>query len=663
MCGIAGVMSERGESITAVAALRAMSTAMWRRGPDDEGYLVVDGDRRVHLLAGDTTVPGIPLRDAPARNIGTASELSGVLFMAHRRLSIIDTSPTGHQPMSVTEGRFWVVYNGEIFNYREIRAALEGRGRRFETESDTEVLLNGYACWGRGVLDRLNGMYAFALWDNETSTLFCARDRLGIKPLYYLQARGQFIFASDLKTLIAGQTGFNVKIDAEGLFYGLTYGVTPRPATCLEGVLSLEPGHWIEIKLGVGLKSGCYWRLPHGVQNKRMSEDVAVEGLTERLNRAVERQLVADTEVGAFMSGGIDSTTVSVVASRFRPGLKAFTLGFEGSATNEVEQARATARKNDIHHIVDFFQPEQALARVREMVKCYEEPFYSLSPNYLIAELVSSHGIKVILNGLGGDELFAGYRKYDVTMNTSIRKLSTPAFRLLQRLWPRLDGNDRGAISDFAAKHFSHSHTVLTDREKRRLFDWNIPEHWHSADRLAELYLPVSPRFNDYIEALGFLDIMHTIGNHHLYRVDQFTMRFSIEGRFPLLDHELVEFACTVPSHLKIRHSQRKYVLRKVAAKYIDESCLSMPKKGFGFPMKKWLAGPLREFAMDKLEDLKHCDFLDVAEVDRYRRSVETGEYATNKVWMLVGLQLWMEEVLSPSEIPIRNSQPIPAIT
>lgn len=645
MCGIAGILSLNGRPIRAVPNLLRMSDAMAHRGPDGEGYLAgyLNPRRRAEIFSGATTPTShgdVPY--VPERRIETVRDISAEAFLAHRRLSILDLSSAGQQPMCTPDRRFWITYNGEIYNYTELKDELECRGHEFHTHCDTEVLLHGYQEWGSGVLEKTNGMFAFLIWDDQKKLAFCARDRLGIKPLYYYSTSDIFVFASDLKTLLASNL-FEVQPDFEGLYHALSYGVAPRPLTSFRGIRALEPGHWRVIDPAGRGNMARYWKLPHGVQDLGMSETEAIEGLEERLMQSVKRRLISDVPVGTFMSGGIDSTTVSAMAAHTHGAICAFTLGFKGAPTHEVEQAKATAKKNDINHVVEFFDPKSAIARVGQMVQCYEEPFFSLSPNYLIAELVASHGIKVILNGLGGDELFAGYLKYTTMPVPPLWRRLAPCMKMLEKVWPSHSAYTGRLFPQYAPRFFAENASVFSNEEKMRLFSFGRSSQWNSSDYLLDLYLPGSPSFGDHIEALNYFDVLHTIGNHHLYRVDQFTMWFSIEGRFPMLDHKIVEFAFKIPSRFKIKSGERKYVLRRVAERFIDKTCLEMKKKGFGLPMKQWLSGPLKEFSMEKLSALKQFNIIEAREIDRYRSALANGNFRPYQIWMLVHLQLWVE--------------------
>ena len=413
MCGIAGIINIRGNEVQQARFLKCMTNRMVHRGPDDEGFLLIDKKGKFRSFFGDDTpldnhacssIPGFP-----RTHINLAFENLSQVALAHRRLSIIDLSPFGHQPMCTQDFHYWVVYNGEIYNFREIAAELKREGINLLGHSDTEVLINAYAKWGEGCLQKFNGMFAFAIWDNKEKILFCARDRIGIKPFYYTIQNGQFIFASDIKTIIASDL-YCPEPDMEGLYLAMAFGMAPRPKTAFKGLVALEQAHWMRVHLNGRIEKGRYWSIPVGTQKNNMSEEEAVDLLEEQLTVSIKKRLVADVPVGTFMSGGIDSTTISAIASELHHGIKAFTLAYENTAPelNEVSQAIMTARMHPMEHIVHLVDPSESLKDIESWIDGYEEPFHGIAANYEISKLVKGNGVKVVLNGLGGDELFAG---------------------------------------------------------------------------------------------------------------------------------------------------------------------------------------------------------------------------------------------------------------
>jgi asparagine synthase (glutamine-hydrolysing) len=649
MCGIAGILNLRHADAPLAGPLQAMTKRMAHRGPDDEGYLLAAADGTTNPFYGnDSALPGsarqLP-KGFPGQHVDAAG--NGFLALGHRRLSIIDLSEYGHQPMCTADGRYWVVFNGEIYNFRDIAADLRREGVVLHGHSDTEVLINAYALWGPRCLDRFNGMFAFAIWDNSKRQLFCARDRIGIKPFYYSVRGDNFVFASDIKTLLASGL-CEPEPDPEGLYLAMAYGIAPRPKTAFRGIRSLPQAHWMLVDERGDFRSNRYWSIPIGSQDRTMTRGDAADLLEEQLRASVERRLVADVPVGTFMSGGIDSTTISAIASTLHPGIEAFTLAFEETAPelDEVPQATATARMYDMKHVVHRVQAAAALDRLDQWIEGYEEPYYGFAANHVISEVVAGHGVKVILNGLGGDELFAGYSWY--------RNLDhwKTARRLGPLLWPLASGL-RGRWKLLAESSRIRSadrlHSFLfrrnSDYELRELFTDKAAPQWDSIELVHDAYVD-DICFDDDIEALSFMDLMNYIGNHHVHRIDQFTMAHSIEGRFPFLDHELVEAAFRIPSHLKRDGKVQKLVVRDVAKKYIAPECLAMTKKGFSMPVRQWLEGPLHNVVDAKLPALALRDTISGDAVRKWHSEYRQGQRDATKLWHLVALELWYEKFI-----------------
>jgi asparagine synthase (glutamine-hydrolysing) len=644
MCGIAGILNLTGERRTFGRGIQGMARSMQRRGPDDEGFLVgFKSAETARSFSGAISDRRTSNQHPP---IDKADGLAADLFLAHRRLSIIDTSPKGHQPMVTHDGRYWIAFNGAIYNFAEIADELRRLGVVFVSQSDTEVLLYAYRQWGRDALDRLNGMFAFVIWDDVEKRLFCARDRIGIKPFYYTIQSGNFLFGSDIKSLIASGI-YRPKVDLEGLYHAMSYGVAPRPMTAFKDVQALRQGHWLEIDCRGELTSAPYWQIPVGAQDQSMSKEDAVSLLQEKLGTAVKRRLLADVPVGTFMSGGIDSTTVSALAAGHQAGIKAFTLGYEelDAAFDEIPQARATAKWHPMEHIVRTIKATDALDHLSTMVRCYEEPYQTLAPNFLISQLAADQGVKVVLNGLGGDELFAGYGRYDWLQRWRRLRRLGPLTRLLPVLGRRFRTHARLARWDSADRVHAELMSIQDGSTKQALFSDPAVAGFNTVERLHELYVPNDMVFSDDIEAMSYMDVVHYIGNHHVYRIDQFTMHFSLEGRLPFLDHELVEAAFRMPSAHKIRDGVRKWPLREVARGLIHPSCLEMRKKGFSLPMGRWLTdGPLADLGKKKLRQLRQRGVFDGDEVRRTELEFESGGIDFRQLWQLIAVELWFEE-------------------
>lgn len=650
MCGICGVLTFRDDTCSVADPVAKMTLAMRHRGPDDEGYMLAwCGSGPAECYAGDDTVRFDGAAGPPeyyprehVRDVGTTDARAG---LGHRRLSILDLSPLGRQPMCTPDRRYWIVYNGEIYNYRDLAERLEREGVAFLGRSDTEVLVHAYARWGPEFLDSLNGMFALAIWDDAKKELFCARDRIGIKPFYFYRTDAFFVFASDIKTIISSGL-YRPEVDPEGLYHCMSFGVAPRPMTAFKGIRALEQGCRMLVSAEGKTQTARYWRLPVGTQDRSMSEEEAVALLEDRLSLSVKRRLIADVDVGTFMSGGIDSTTISAMAAAHHPGIQAFTLTFEGPdrEMDELHQAKATAGMYPMTHNVRVVSAERGLESINAAIRCYEEPFYSLAPNYIISEFVADHGLKVILNGLGGDELFCGYWYYRWAGPWKLlRRLRLP-LRLIGRLGPLWERACRVSAVETADMLHTVLFSVTTEEQKRRLFRDPSVRDFDTVERLRRLYVPDGITFSDPIEAMSYMDILNYIGNHHLYRVDQFTMHFSIEGRFPFLDHELVEAAFRIPSRHKLRSGKGKHVLRQVAKRRIHPSCLAMGKKGFALPVGRWMGKELKALAAEKIRVLEQRDIFTASEVRRIHEMFERGDAPYHRLWQLVAVELWLEE-------------------
>jgi len=629
MCGIAGIYNLTSEQFCGLASVHKMADTMKHRGPNGEGYFAAyKNNQSGHFLSEATSTEYTKKAD---------------LFLAHRRLSIIDLSEAAVQPMSTEDQRFWITYNGELYNYQALADELTKLGVYFSSKSDTEVVLKAYRQWGKDALDKFNGMFAFAIWDDQEKILFCARDRVGIKPFYYTIQNGRFIFASDIKTIIA--SGFyKPEVNLEGLYHAMSYGVAPRPLTCFKDVFALPQSHWMLIKPNGEQVLQRYWRIPTGTQDRTLSETDAADLLNEKLSLAVKRMLVADVPVGTFMSGGVDSTLVSAMAAKAHPGIKAFTLGYEGYAADydEVPQAKATAAMHPLEHIIQTVKVDSILNNIEENIRYYEEPFYSLSPNYLISRLVHDHDVTVVLNGLGGDELFAGYRHSRWANRGFLLRAAAPFFYAMKQrkeLYARVSEFSQAKTID---RYYSLLFAIMSENIKKRLFLNPDAHAFNTIETLNQLYVHEEVQFTDNIEAMCYMDLIHYIGNHHVYRIDQFTMAFSLEGRFPFLDHEVIEAAFRIPSKYKIKNGSQKYILRQVAKDYIAPECLSMKKKGFSLPMDYWIKNDLKHYVHQQLSQLSKRDIFCAKTIENIWSEFNAGNLRSRYVWQLVAVEAWL---------------------
>ncbi len=648
MCGIAGILALEEEP-EIVVRLACMLSAMRHRGPDDEGMVLFrKGNGKVDIFGGeDTPEPVFASRThyAPRQVRLLQSAPNLLLALGHRRLSILDLSPAGHQPMATSDGRYWIVYNGEVYNYREIRSELERHGESFLSNTDTEVVLKSYRRWGPASLSRFNGMFAFAIWDNRTKELFCARDRIGIKPFYFFSTGRLFLFASDIKTIIASGL-YRPEVDMEGLYHALSLDCAPRPLTCFKDIRALPQAHWMKVTCKGAVTQHRYWTLPLPDPTAAQDHDWGSE-LEERLKASVRRRLVSDVPVGTFMSGGIDSTTVSALASGIHPGIRAFTLGFgaEGDRHDEVEQAKATARLHPMQHTVKIVTVEETIRHLDDQVLCNEEPSCTPNPTHVMSQFVREHDVTVVLNGLGGDELFCGYGRERVAGQWRRLLPWRRVLGLLPHVHESLKKRKRISALRDLMDCYVYAFSVFLEHDKQRLFG-ALARGLNTYDFFREVYPFRGRDTEDPIDTMCTCDLFNYIGNHQVYRTDQFTMRFSLEARFPFLDHELVELAFQMPSEMKVAHGTGKYILRQVAANHIAPSCLDMGKKGFSLPVGEWIEGAMKPLVTEKLSQLKKRDLFSPNAVDDILSKYYARRRSSLQVWLLVSLEMWLERFM-----------------
>lgn len=571
MCGIAGIFVPNGDATGDLEVLERMTRAVQHRGPDDEGYF----------------------REGP-------------IALGHRRLSIIDLS-TGHQPMRSADGTLAIVFNGEIYNFRELRRELSQRGRAFRTDSDTEVILESFAVWGKGCVSRLRGMFAFAIWDGRSRTLFLARDRVGIKPLYYAWNGGRFAFGSEIKSLLEDRS-FRPALDPVALDDYLSYLYVPAPRTIFREIRKLRPGHTLVVS-PAGILEEEYWDLRFTPQS-RASADEWAAGLRQTLSESVTQHLVSDVPLGAFLSGGIDSSAVvGLMAGVVSGPVTTASIGFDEDCFNELPYARAVAERFQTRRYEKTIHA-QAADILGQLTWHYDEPFADSSsiPTYYVCGMAREH-VKVCLSGDGGDENFAGYRRYryDFLENQVRRVLPgwfrTPVFGALGRVYPKADWLPqvfRGKtllsnLSRSPERAYWHTMTWFTPEMKRVLYQERHRAALEGYDSFSVMqeYFERS-RGWDPLARIQYLDIKTYLPDDILAKVDRASMAHSLEVRVPLLDHVVMEYAATIPSSLKLKDGQGKYILKRALADLVPREVLDRSKMGFSIPLAQWLRGELR---------------------------------------------------------------------
>ena len=622
MCGIVGNVLARRDRTPDTAVLKRMSDRIAHRGPDDEGFVV-----------------------------------QGPAGLGMRRLKIIDLA-TGHQPMAGEEGRVWIVFNGEIYNYLELRETLAARGHAFTTRSDTEVIVHGYEERGVASVGDLDGMFAVAIWDAPARTLLLARDRLGIKPLYYAVLPDQIVFASELKALLE-HPAIERTLDLTALSRYLAHEYVPAPHSILRAVRKLPAGHWLTYTDG-RVKLEPYWDV-HFQRGAGIDEAEAVEALRAALDRSVKQHLVSDVPLGVFLSGGIDSSAVAAFAARHFPGrLKTFSIGFEDPSFDETAHARRVARVLDTDHQEEILDPRAALDLVTRLPELLDEPLGDASflPTYLLSRF-TRRSATVALSGDGGDELFAGYPTYQAHRLAGPLELIPPLLRrrLLRPVVERLPVSLDNLSFDFKLKRFvagldfapvdRHAAWLgsFTPAEQRELF---------TADALARMEAPPSyAAFHEMLshapsasglERMLYLDLKGYLGEGVLTKVDRASMACSLEVRVPLLDHRVVELATSLPMHLKLRRVTTKYVLKRALAGVLPRDILERPKKGFGIPLGRWFRGELAPMLRDVCapEVIRRAGLFRPEAVGRLLAEHAEGRHDhRKKLYTLLAFQLW----------------------
>ncbi len=599
--------------------------------------------------------------------------------LAHRRLSIIDLSPAGHQPMDSADGRYTIVFNGEMYNFEELRGELERAGVApvWRGHSDTEVLLAAVSAWGLDKsLARLVGMFAFALWDRASRSLHLARDRMGEKPLYYGWTRGAFSFGSELKALKAAPQ-FDTTVDRDALASFVECGWVPAPHSIYRDAKKLPPGTSLtfsprDVATRAWPEPRPYWSLTQAVSAGKQtpfqgSEADAVAALDQALRTAVRGQMVADVPLGAFLSGGIDSSTVVALmqAQSARP-VRTFSIGFRESDYDESQQARAVARHLGSDHTELYVTPQEALSVVPRLPQIYDEPFADSSqiPTFLVAEMARRH-VTVSLSGDGGDELFGGYSRYawGAALHSRVGRLPVP-----------LRSVAAGALTSLSPgtwdRLFRAASPVLPQAARQRqpgnkLHKLADALPYRSTEDLYARLLSLWPRSVvlggndspasrdaaptvalDVAESMMLADAKTYLPEDILVKVDRAAMAVSLETRVPMLDHRVVELAWRLPMHLKIRGTRGKHVLRAVLAQYVPPALTERAKMGFSLPLDDWLRGPLRDWTEALLEPgrLRREGFLDAAPIHaRWQEHLSGARNRQQSLWAILMFQAWLE--------------------
>jgi len=589
---------------------------------------------------------------------GQGVVVDGATGFGHRRLAVIDVTDAASQPMTSADERYWITFNGEIYNYLDLRADLAGRGHRFRTQSDTEVLLTAYREYGPRCLDRLRGMFAFAIWDRAEQRLFLARDRTGKKPLFYRYDRDGLVFASEPKAFLAEQS-FAKRPNLDAIALYLAYGYVPDPWSAFEGVHKLPPAHYMVFDERGG-RASRYWRLSYR-DKRRVSEQEAVDHLLTVLREAVRLRLISDVPLGAFLSGGIDSSLIVALMSTLQnQQVRTFTIGFHDAQFNELEYARLVARRYETDHH-EFIVNPQAAAIIPKLAWQYGEPFADSSaiPTYYLSELTRQH-VTVALNGDAGDESFAGYTRYlpppkakaYATCPLTIRRTLAGLARRAPH-W----GRPSGALAR-AARWARAMGGTTRERyaESLMALDSTLRHRVCTTDFVSQLSIdPMQVTIDAFagtdadgeLDAMLAADIATYLPGDILVKVDIATMAHGLEGRSPFLDHVVMEYAASLPATLKLNGHRTKHVLRQAARGLIPDALLDRPKKGFSVPMSRWLREDLRELASDILlsDTAANRGITSRANVEAMLQDHIEGRYHWHvPLYTLLMLELWFRQ-------------------
>jgi asparagine synthase (glutamine-hydrolysing) len=637
MCGIAGIVSQSAD----LEFIGPMTEALSHRGPDGSGIWS-----------------------------------DGLCALGHRRLAIIDLSEKGKQPLCNESETVWIVFNGEIYNFQELRVELEGCGHKFNSHTDTEVIVHAYEQWGTACLKKLRGMFAFAIWDQQERRLFLARDRVGKKPLYYADNGRCFAFASELQGLLQNPE-VPREVDLEAIDSYLSWGYVPAPLTGFKKVSKLLPAHFLVLAIGhdgtVITMVERYWDLEY-FPKFTMAESEAREQLRATLTDAVRYRLISDVPLGAFLSGGIDSSiVVGLMAEVSGARVKTFSIGFDDNDYNELTFARAIAERWGTDHTEMIVEPDE-LAVLRKLVRHYGEPYADSSaiPTFYVSQITRS-GVTVALNGDGGDESFAGYDRYAATRIAdriaSLSFLGSATAVLAGFLPDSIDPKNRvrrakrflSAAHEEKPVRYGNWVSYFTAAAKKHLYAPSFKEavatndgsHW-----MEDLWKEVGAL--ESVDAAMAVDIKSYLPYDLLTKVDIASMANSLEARSPFLDHEVMEFAARLPAHLKLRGRQSKYLLKKTFADLLPEENVNRRKMGFGVPIAKWLRTSSRELLQDTLlsRRARERGYFKPERVDcLVQEHVAERADHSFQLWNLLMLELWQQEFVDACAPAVNATQ------
>ncbi len=602
MCGITGFLNLNKQANVDKTLLAAMNQAQFHRGPDEGGEYTDDA-----------------------------------IALGHRRLAIIDLS-SGQQPMASDDGQFVLIFNGEIYNFKTIRADLIALGQTFQTHSDTEVILKAYMVWGAECVNQLQGMFTFAIWDKAQQTLFIARDRLGIKPLFYAIINDALYFASELKSITL-VPGLNKKIDVKAVEQYFSLGYTAEPHTIYQQVAKLSPGHTLTIKVGQKTPTlAQYWDVSYAKQVE-LTEQAYDDLMVSQFKKAVASHLMAEVPLGAFLSGGVDSSAVVAMMSQItEQPINTCSIGFDVKDYNETEFARQVADRYQSHH-QEHIVASDDFSLVDELAGLYDEPYADSSamPTYRVCQLARKK-VTVCLSGDGADELLAGYRRYHLMMNEEkVRtilpyRLRKPLFGTLGKLYPKLDWAPQflrakttfQSLAMDTTEGYFHGVSLLNNQQRKDLFSKELYQELQGYTAL-EVFREHEKNFDghDALSLIQYLDIKTYLVGDILTKVDRASMAHSLEVRVPFLDHKFVEWSATIPTALKLKNGSGKHIFKKAMEPHLPHDVLYRKKMGFRVPLADWFRGPLK---------------------NKLREALLSDQMANSGLFNMATIRLWLDD-------------------
>jgi asparagine synthase (glutamine-hydrolysing) len=642
MCGIVGFYDFNKRTDGEV--LTCMRDVLTHRGPDDSGIYI---DEYNHVGLG------------------------------HRRLSILDLSSLGHQPMSNENKSIWITYNGEVYNYKEIRKELIEKGYNFKSNTDTEVLIKAYEEWGMECVHKFIGMFAIAIWDRKQQKLYLLRDRVGVKPLYYFYKDGLFLFGSELKALMR-HPQFDKNIDFSALHLYLRYGYIPAPFTIFKSTYKVKPGHYLSVSDNI-VRESKYWDIVDFYTQEPIneSEDEIADELEKLFIDSFKYRLVSDVPVGVFLSGGIDSSAVATLLQKVISNkLKTFTIGFNEDGFNEAKWAKKIANYLGTDHTEYYLSVKEAFSVVEKLPEIYDEPFGDNSgiPTYLVSRL-ARQSVTVALSADGADELFCGYNRYRSIIHLKRRFLRLPKYirssiikalplfspskvdsiyRTFNFFMPKIEGlrdnyeKWRNFLIELNGGNFLDMYksniNCWTSNDITSLMENNYDSNVYTY--FEDTFLRVQN--NDLVTQMMAIDFKTWLVDDILTKVDRATMSVGLEAREPFLDHRLVEYVARIPATLKYKNGVSKYILRKILYKHVPRNLLERPKQGFVIPLAKWLKEDLSGLVMNYLneERLKKEGIFNPSVVSSYVKDFSNGSVKVNKLWFILMFQMWKEKWL-----------------